>query len=305
MTDVMRALMHRAKCLGFDVTVESSTGMVMTIRNNSAMRVIMGADLGLNFSSTARLCNDKYFTANILQQGGLNVIESQILLSSDFSIPDEMTFPCIVKPNQGAGGDGLSSVNSMSEVKPAIEFAKMFDSQVLIQKRHIMREFRLVVLDGTLLYGYEKRAWQVHGDGRTSIASFISRYNDQVGERYEISPDDIALNMRLKSTGKTLSTILPFGKNYDLFANANLKKGASSFPVERFADEYIEVAAKACLATGLRYGGVDLFAEQPEVFNNQYRLIEVNANPGFEFLRGDQELMLNVLDSLAKAIFDF
>lgn len=304
MTDVMTELMQRAKCLGYEVTVESSTGMVMTIKKHSLFRVIMGADLGLNFSAANRLCNDKYFAANILHQAGLNVVESQILNVSNFSVLDDVTFPCIVKPNKGSGGDGFSSVNSIDEVISAVEFAKNFDSQVLIQHRHIMREFRIVVLDGKLLYGYEKTAWQLHGDGRTSIAHFISRYNDQVSERNEVSLNDTALNMRLMNTGKTLSTVLASGEVYDLFTNANLKKGASTFHVEYFAPEYVEVVVKACSAIGIRYGGVDLFATQPEVFDDQYRLIEVNANPGFEFLRGNPEMMMSALDSLASAIFN-
>lgn len=304
MTDTMREFMERAQCLGLDVVVESSTGMVITLTGQSAMRVIIGADLGLNSSAAGRLCSDKYFASNILKQAGLNVIDSLILHDNDFPEVDQLTFPCIVKPNKGTGGDGVSSVSSIREMKSAIEVAYKYDCQVLVQKRYLSREFRIVVLDGALLYGYEKRPWQICGDGQASIMDFICLYNEQVNERYEISPNDIGLNRRLKNNHKTLSTILPFGETYDLFANANLKKGASSFPVEIFAPEYIEIVASACAVTGLRYGGVDLFAAQPEVFDDQYRIIEVNANPGFGFLRQQATLRTEVLDSLSEAVLD-
>ncbi len=264
----------------------------------------MGADLGLNFSAAARLCNDKYFAANILQQAGLSVIESQIIHSSDTRGLNELKFPCIVKPNKGAGGDGLSLVNTLSELDGAIELAQRFDRQTIIQNRYMLREFRIVVLDGQLLYAYEKSAWKVHGDGESSIADFVVRYNSQIRERYEISLNDLALTRGLLSSGKTLSTVLPLGDTYELFANANLKKGAKSVEVERLAPEYVALAVQACSVLGLRYGGVDLFAAEPEVLDESYRLIEVNSSPGFDFLRRDQRLMQGVLDVLAIAMFD-
>lgn len=304
MTDVMYKLMQRAEYRGWEVVVEPSTGMVITLKSRSAVRVVMGADLGLNSSAAGRLSNDKYFSANMLQLAGLNVIESQILHNSDLAILGQITFPCFIKPNKGSGGDGVSSVSTLREINSAIEIAFEFDSQVLVQECHFKREFRLVVLDGVLLYGYEKRPWQIYGDGQTSIIGFISRYNDQVSEHFKISLDDGILNSRLSHTGKTLATVLALGDTYDLFAGANLKKGASSFPVEFFAPQYSEIVASACAVSGLRYGGVDLFAAQPEVFDEGYRIIEVNANPGFGFLRRHTELMTSVLDSLSEAIFD-
>lgn len=304
MTDVMNKLMQRAKRMGLQVAIEPSTGMVITVKNRSAVRVIMGADLGINSSAAGRLSNDKYFSANMLQLAGLNVIDSQILHNSDLAVLEQITFPCFIKPNKGSGGDGVSSVSTLREINSAIEIAFGFDSQVLVQERHCNREFRLVVLDGVLLYGYEKRPWQIYGDGQTSIKEFISRHNDQVSEHFEISLDDSALNSKLSNTGKTLATVLALGDTYDLFAGANLKKGASSFPVEFFAPQYSEIVATACAVSGLRYGGVDLFAAQPEVFDEAYRIIEVNANPGFGFLRQHTDLMTSVLDSLSEVIFD-
>lgn len=304
MTDVIRELVERAQCIGLNVVIEPSTGMVITLKGPSATHVIMGADLGLNFSAAGRLCNDKYFAANILQKAGLNVIESLLLHHNDLFDLDKLEFPCIVKPNKGSGGDGVSSSSCIREVKSAIALAYEFDSYVLVQKRYFEREFRLVVLDGALLYGYEKRPWQICGDGQASIMDFICSYNNQVSEHFKISPTDRGLKAKLVNTHKTLSTVLPFGETYDLFANANLKKGASSFPVEFFAPEYVDIVVTACAATGLRYGGVDLFVAQPEFFDDQYRIIEVNANPGFGHLRQHKALMSRVLDSLSEAIFD-
>ncbi|MCB1754585.1 MAG: hypothetical protein KDJ38_03630 [Gammaproteobacteria bacterium] len=304
LTRAMQALLQRARSRGLETAIEPSTGFSATIAMPDRTAIITGADCGLNGSAAARLSADKYFTEFFLRRQGIACVASRLLDQSDEVSALNPVYPCIVKPNKGLAGQGFSRVDTAQQITRAVAFARQYCPQVLVQPLIHKREFRLVLLDGELLYAYERKPWVVVGDGRTSIAGFIRQRNEVCRPGNAIDEDDPGLLWQLHNTGKDLHYVPADNEAVQLFANANLKKGASSHTIEVFDTAYLEIVASAVHAIGLRYAGVDLFCNQPERFDLDYAILEINANPGFDHLQKNPQQFKTVLDRIAAALFD-
>lgn len=109
--------------------------------------------IGLPYTScntaTSAITFNKRYTVAVAGFGGIHVAKSLHLfndqkLSSD-QILAEVKLPVFVKPNNGGSSFGISKVNTMAELAPAIEKAFKQDSQVLVEEFISGREFTIGV----------------------------------------------------------------------------------------------------------------------------------------------------------------
>lgn len=301
---VLEALLKRAQERNLNFSVEKSTGYCGLVTIHNRVIGIHGADPGLNSSSSARISNDKYFTEQFLKENGLNSLNSLLIKGGGECVDPLPDMPCIIKPNTGFGGQGFSLVKKENEIAAAIDHATQFDDLILIQPYYTKREFRLVVLDGEVLYAYERTPWKIRGDGQSSIAEFLKRKTPRHAKSPKFDLQDPLLLQHLRQKNLSLVDIPGPGESIQLFDSANLSKGGGWETVRDLHPGYIALAAKAARVIGLRYAGIDLFCDTSEKFDEQYRIIEVNANPGYEYLRANPSLMEAVFDKFAIALFD-
>lgn len=67
------------------------------------------------------------------------------------SVPEDLPFPCVVKPCSGGSSIGVSIVNSAKELEKALEEAFLYEDEIVIEKYIKGREFSVGVLDGEAL----------------------------------------------------------------------------------------------------------------------------------------------------------
>ena len=150
---LQRELAKRAARYDARLVAEPTTGFAAVFERQGRYRTTIGADTGLNTSAAARLCADKYFTEQFLAQAGLAVPGSQLIAPGE---PFSPNLPCVIKPNTGMGGDGVSLVGTPAAVSSACEEAFRQSAFALYQPVLQGSEYRVVVLDDEVLYGYQR-----------------------------------------------------------------------------------------------------------------------------------------------------
>ena len=292
----------RAERMQLPVAIESSTGVCGFIELPGGRHIIHGADPGLNSAAAVRLATDKYFTGNFLAQSGLAVLPTRLLDTKQSTGFQPEWLPCVVKPNSAMGGRGVSQVSTAAEFRPAAELATQYDSLILVQPYCQSREFRLVILDGVLLYGYERHRWLIQGDGRKTIAEFLeeNRQGDSRNTRLDAASSETVFQLNRK--GLSLADVLQEGDMLEIFDAANLNSGGDCISLDNIDENYVRVATEAIAAIGLRYAGVDLFFNDPEKFDRNYKIIEVNATPGLGYLRKNSMSAPSIFDQIFAAI---
>ncbi len=302
-TFAMSEILFRAQQQGYAIEIDQSTGFCAKILVKGRLKIIIGADVGLNSSAACRLSQDKFITELFLRRGQLNSIES-ILVNSVKDIQQLDIFsPCIVKPNRGFAGQGISLISKLDYLAEAITSAQKYAPQVLLQRYVSKPEYRIVMLDGECLFAYERKPWIIIGDGKKMLSNFIAERNQALTARQQIQDTDSRLQLRLKQMGFHLRSVVERGHKLQLFVNTNLKSGADWGVVQHIHPRYIELCADAASLIGLRFLGVDIFCKQLKQFDENYQLIELNANPGFEYLRHNSDKRCRVFDKITNAIF--
>jgi len=109
--------------------------------------------IGLPYTScdtaTSALTFNKRYTVAVAGFGGVNVAKSLHLFASSPMTSDEilaqLKLPVFVKPNNGGSSLGISKVNEVLELAPALEKAFKEDNQVLVEEYISGREFTIGV----------------------------------------------------------------------------------------------------------------------------------------------------------------
>ncbi len=92
---------------------------------------------------------DKSFAKPIFQAAGLEVTPGRVLKKGEWEAPaiENLNFPLFVKPARSGSSRGTTKVKSFVDLIPAIEFAFLFDTKVLIEAAIVGREIECGVLE--------------------------------------------------------------------------------------------------------------------------------------------------------------
>lgn len=196
-------------------------------------------------------------------------------------------FPVIVKPNSGTQGVGVALVHNKREFYRAVKSIFKRDSVVLVQSLVKGKDYRLVVLDDTVISAYERTPLCVIGDGRKTVAQLLEQKQKQfiANKRdTQIKEDDPRIEQKLAHQSLLITSVLPRGQKVFLLDNANLSTGGDSLDVTGSVHPaFIKIAIDLTRGMGLRLCGVDLMvagdiSEAPGV----YFVLEINSSPGLD-----------------------
>lgn len=92
---------------------------------------------------------DKSFAKPIFQANGLQVAPGKVLKKGEWSTDEieNLDYPLFVKPARSGSSRGTTKVKSFADLIPAIEFAFLFDTKVLIETAIVGREIECGVLE--------------------------------------------------------------------------------------------------------------------------------------------------------------
>ena len=283
----------------------------------------------INPSGASKIAQDKDYCARILRKFGINSPSGTLVVSPRYKkligrknrhivaawepfgdavrAIEEAAFPIYIKPNDQSNGDGVARIYSAEQALEHVALLFQRFDHVLIQQHLPGKEYRVVVLDDSILLAYRKAPLSVTGDGRRSIARLYSSAVTMraSGLSHDVNHDEV--QRHLERAGKTFDYVAAVDEVVDLLPNANISSGGSLRDVSTRVDpRYEAICRKATRCIGLRFSGVDIICSDIESFDPGYVVLEVNAAPGFFSFgsQGDKEhrIVKSVYGALIRAM---
>ncbi|MBN9673251.1 ATP-dependent carboxylate-amine ligase [Roseibium aggregatum] len=271
-------------------------------------RFFKGTRFDLNSQGAAEIANDKAYSLGFLRQSGLpvpafHVAEGSPLRNGQyppeevFAFAEEAGFPLYVKPNCGREGKGVMRALTKSTLQNVLHVLAERNFQILIQQEILGRDLRVIVLDGEVLCVLERRAPEVTGDGRSSLANLIEAHET-------IDAADGRIDFELSQQGQMRQSIPEKDRVIRLLPVSNLSSGGmAEIVTDVTAPEILAIARDAARCLSLRYAAVDMILpeDRPDAVGF---ILEVNAAPGFTRLhrQGPEEAAL--VEGIYEKVFD-
>lgn len=159
----------------------------------------------LNPQSSAELAKDKGYTLMLLARDDLPIVSGETLLRSDYishplgwsreeqvdSCIQRWGYPLVLKPNTYSLGNGVYKIWSMDVLKRKIDELFGVTPMLRLERWHMGRDYRIVILDGRVRVAYERIPLTVVGDGVLTIKELF----DQKKCQFCFEGRDIALDL--------------------------------------------------------------------------------------------------------------
>lgn len=230
------------------------------------------------------ICDDKAATRRVVRQAEISVPDQIIAGDGE----EERAFlerhgSVVVKPARGEQGKGIAiGITDPDSLAGAIETARGFSNDVLIEECVSGFDLRLVVIDFKVVATAVRRPAEVVGDGVSSIESLIKAQSRRraaaTGGESTIEIDD-EVHRCLEAAGYGLSDVLKKSEALAVRRTANLHTGGTIHDVtEETHPALIDAAIRAAKAIDIPVTGIDLMV--PDHRKPDYHFIEANERPG-------------------------
>jgi GNAT-family acetyltransferase (TIGR03103 family) len=229
-------------------------------------------------------CDDKRVTRRILTEAGLSVPRGRTATgdSDDVAFLDEVG-PVVVKPARGEQGNGITvGVRDAEALAAAVEAARRFCPEVLIEELRGGEDLRVIVIDHEVIAAAVRRPAQVTGDGVHDIAGLIERQSRRraaaTGGESRIPVDEMTRDV-VAEAGYEMHDVLPEGTVLTVRRTANLHTGGTIHDVTgELHPEIAEACVAASRALDIPVTGLDLLVPSPA--RPEHVFIEANERPG-------------------------
>jgi len=229
-------------------------------------------------------CDNKLVTARLLEKAGLRVPRHRKAGSRE----DNLAFlrrhgSIVVKPARGEQGQGVSAgVSTEEELEAAIETAKRYGSEVMLEEFVQGEDLRVIVIGYRVVAAAVRRPPQVIGTGLHSIRELIDRQSRRrlaaTGGESRIPLDEETVRS-VRRAGYELDDILPEGELLRVRSAANLHTGGTIHDVTGELGKACRRAAeKAARVLQIPVVGLDFLVPAPDA--KDYVIIEANERPG-------------------------
>ncbi len=229
-------------------------------------------------------CDDKRVTRRILTEAGLSVPRGRTATGE----PDDVAFlndvgPVVVKPARGEQGNGITvGVRTPEALTAAVELARRFCPDVLIEELRAGEDLRVVVIDHEVVAAAVRRPAQITGDGVHDITELIERQSRRraaaTGGESRIPIDDMTREV-VAEAGYRMHDVLPEGEVLAVRRTANLHTGGTIHDVTAELHPSIaEACVTASRALDIPVTGLDLLVPAPD--RPEHVFIEANERPG-------------------------
>ncbi|MDZ5442043.1 N-acetylglutaminylglutamine synthetase [Micromonospora sp. 4G57] len=229
-------------------------------------------------------CDDKRVTRRILTEAGLSVPRGRTATGE----PDDLAFledvgPVVVKPARGEQGNGITvGVRTAEALTAAVELARRFCPDVLIEELRDGEDLRVIVIDHEVVAAAVRRPAQITGDGVHDVTELIERQSRRraaaTGGESRIPIDDMTREV-VAEAGHRMHDVLPEGQVLAVRRTANLHTGGTIHDVTA---ELHPTIAEACVAASraldIPVTGLDLLVPAPD--RPEHVFIEANERPG-------------------------
>lgn len=229
-------------------------------------------------------CDDKAVTHRVLAAAGLRVPEQAKVTETQQAkaFLDEYG-AVVVKPARGEQGAGISvDVRDKDALLAAIDEARKFCENVLLEEYVQGQDLRIIVIDNAVVAAAVRRPPRIQGTGQDTIRALIEKQSRRrsaaTGGESRI-PIDRETERCVEDAGYTLDDILPYGEYLTVRKTANLHTGGTIHDVTaKLHPSLREAAVEAADAIDIPVTGLDLLVPDPA--SADYVIIEANERPG-------------------------
>ncbi|KKN01211.1 hypothetical protein LCGC14_1130040 [marine sediment metagenome] len=262
------------------------------------------------------LACDKEDTKHLLEQAEVEVPRGDII-SKEESLKtacDYIGFPLVIKPIDGNHGRGISvDINSYDEALKAFRAAKEVSNSVIVETYITGQDYRLLVINNTLVAAALRSPAHVVGDGESTIEHLIADKNRDPRRGYGhekeltiITVNDLT-NTIIEDAGYTLKSVLPKNEKLILKDTANLSTGGTAEDVTDIVHPAnVAMAERISKIIDLDIAGIDIMTSDisKPLSETGGAVLEVNAGPGFRMhLAPTEGLPRNVAAPVVDKLF--
>jgi len=279
-----RIIVDEAYRRGIEVQVDDAEHGLFTL-SHAGRKIRCRESLSdLTSSISVVLCQDKSLTHKVLSAAGLSLPAQMLAGSAD----DNQDFleehgRVVVKPLDGEQGLGVAvDLTTLEDVQAAIDVARQYDSQVLLESFHEGVDLRVVVIGFEVVAAAIRRPAQIKGNGQHTVRELIEaqsrRRQVATGGESRI-PLDRETERTVQAAGFEYESVLEDDHTLVVRKAANLHTGGHLEDVTDTLHPVLRNAAiTAARALDIPVVGVDLLvpaADQPD-----YVFIEANERVG-------------------------
>lgn len=242
-----------------------SYNWIRELRKNNKTHYIMSYQLDLNTANSYNIAHDKFATYDVLKSNNVPTIEHRMIFNpktrskfyTEKFIKDaeelllENNNKVVIKANESCEGKDVYFCSSKEEIESIVEklFSENNDTLSACPYIDIDYEYRVIYLDGEILYMYKKKKASVIGDGKKTIQELVDEKNKERNINIDIIKD------------LDLNYVPNIGEEVYVSWKHNLYNGAVPIIVdenEEFANEIKNVALLAGKAMNINFASIDI-----------------------------------------------
>jgi len=284
MNPYARIIINEARRRGIGVEVIDAAGGLFELRSGGRTIRCRESLSDLTTAVALSICDDKAMTRRIVEAAGVRVPDEtgaddmervRAMLAEHGSL--------VVKPARGEQGRGVAvDLDTIESVERAIENARRYSEQVLVESFHRGEDLRLVVIGFKLVAAAIRRPAQVVGNGSDTVRTLVERQSRRraaaTGGESRI-PLDAETERCVARAGYGLDDIPPEGHAFSVRKAANLHTGGTIHDCTHLVHpRLVEAAVRVARAIDIPVVGVDFIVSNPS--EPDYVFIEANERPG-------------------------
>jgi len=239
------------------------------------------------------LAADKHLTKEILGNAFIPVPAGTVVSSLHGAREawEEVRRLAVVKPLDGNQGKAVTMhVDTEEALAAAFARAQMISHDVIVEEEFTGHDYRVLVVDGSMVAASLRRPPEVVGNGISTIRQLIATLNEDPrrGHGHEkpltrIDSSDVVMLSVVREQGLSLESVPEAGRVVRLRNSANLSTGGTAADVTDVVHPDVQITCeRAARLIGLDICGLDVITPDiskkfPEAGAG---IIEVNAGPG-------------------------
>ncbi|UAW98547.1 N-acetylglutaminylglutamine synthetase [Halopseudomonas nanhaiensis] len=279
-----RLITREARRRGIEVTIQDAEAGIFVL-TQGARRIRCRESLSdLTSAVSMTYCQSKHLTHRTLERAGLSTPSFRVAAEPESNAAFLQEHgSVVVKPNNGEQGKGISvDIRDEAELEAAIEAARHYDSDVLLESYHPGDDLRILVINYQIVAAAVRRPAEIRGDGSRTIEKLIERQSRKrqaaTGGESRIPMDD-ETRRTVEAQGHSMDDVLPAGEQMFVRRTANLHTGGVLIDVtDDLHPRLREDAIKAAELLQIPVVGLDFLV--PAVDQPEYVIIEANERPG-------------------------
>lgn len=256
-----------------------SYGWITELKKENVSKYLIGYQFELNSAISYNIAKDKFATYEVLRTHNVPTIEHRMIfnpqtrsryfknkfLNEAKELLKQNENKVVLKANDSCKGKDVHYCSTESEIEDTVQklFDENKDTLSACPYLEIDYEYRVIYLDGEIIYIYKKKKPYVIGNG-------VSTVRELIDNKFEKEPVDLCRDLSLEYIPNKDEEVTISWKH-------NLSSGAEPIIVDE-SDEYLpeiqKIALKAGNAMNIRFASVDIALTN----NKEILVMEVNGN---------------------------